>query len=541
VDLSKTNPDQLVIEPFLKLGRFAPFQYERAPYETKIRVFKGRCAAWIVVLLILAWFAALCAVFYNVKYRRGFSDARFSQVIGLPFTLDVYRRSKAEFYLRRGHDLFAKQDYVSAFHALRAGLREVPEDNEARRRVVELYLSVRRIDLARPLIVDGLAHSASQPEYLTWVFASLLRLQEDDLVVELATEFLRALPDADPNTRHAALMAEATAHHLRGRFAAAEATLRRENSFVTLDGMLLLARNAREQGRNEAALNILREALLRNPDADEPYTELLTEIRRQGRNDELRRLILQRQIARPDDLRPLLDDLLRLQLEGAEDAALALEDQIWSRFGEDPAALDNLSLVASQLGRHTLARRVLEQRRAQGLDLTTPITGLVEALLKAGRHEEALAEIRAFPEAEKNNGFLALEAIAMQGLGKDIQARGLALRYMDQILLRAELLITLMERLQALGADETAVIVGDKLLLLNPFFQPVLEQRLRTALNDGTWEKAVGYVYNYTQTRRPSEGLMRNIQDALQSDRHHFLPGRVAALSALAAALAKTE
>jgi hypothetical protein len=535
VDLSKSNPDQVVISPFLNLGRFAPFQYERSLYETRIRIFKWRCLAWTLALLLSAWFFSVCAVFYNLTQLRGITDVQFINVAGLPFTAKAFQRDKAEYYLRQGHELFDKHDYARSFNSLRAGLRQIPEDNQARRNVVELYLALRRTDLALPLIIDGLAYADRQPEYLSWVFASLLRLQEDDLVVELATKFLHELPHADPNTRHAAIMAEATAHHLRGRFAAAEATLSRENTRQTQDGLLLLARNSRDQNRPEDALRYLREAMRRYPAASEPYSELLTELKRQGRADELRRLILQRQIARPDDLRPLLDELRRLYLLNEESSAATLEASIWNRFSSDDAALDQLSLLASQTGRYPLARKVLEHKRAQGADLITPVTGLVEALLAAGRYEEALTEIRAFHQAEQESGFLALEALARQGLKQDVSARGLVLRYMDQIRLRADLLVILMQRLEAMGAEDLAALVGEHILRHDPLFKPFLENRIHHAIATNEWEKIIPYVSSYVSTRRPSRELIENAKTSLDSDRHFFIPGRHEALGKLAA------
>lgn len=536
MDLSKLDLSRVEVIPAFGLGRFAPFYYERSAYQSRIRVSPGWFTAWALLLLMGLWLAGAAGVYALIKYKRGFEKVQFNHVLLLPLKKEDYRRSKAEYYLELGHAALAAQRYGEAFHHLRIGLAGVPEDTDARRVVVELYLAVKRPDLARTLIVDGMAYTAGDVEYLQWIFASLLRLQEDDTVIDLAHEFLRAIPDANPNARHVVTMAEATAHFFRGRYTQAEAVLRRERSLATQDGLLLLAKIERERGELARALECLRGASERFPDAAEPYRELVAELRRQGAVGATRRVIVERQLSHPHEFEPFLDQLEELHRQGEEAEWREREAQFWERFGKNDAAVDLLALLASRLGRFETARRILEQRRSQATRLETASTALAEALLAAGRAEQALAVIQ---EAEADGTgadrgeLLALKVLAFMAVGNEASAQRNLSSYLERAFLRPDLLAVLAQRLVSVSGDELAERVWSRALEIDPNHQAVLTQRLSHSLSADDWESTMPLIKRLLTTRKPSRALCGALAERLSLDRYLLLPQRAEALTGL--------
>jgi len=125
-DASKVSADQAVIEPALGLGRWAPFNWERLPHSTGIRLFWGRIVLWVLVLVCVGWTLLATGLFVFVKYRRGFSDVQYSHMLFLPWKLDAYRRAKGEFLIKEGLAKAEAQEWRAAFDLLRPGLLAVP-------------------------------------------------------------------------------------------------------------------------------------------------------------------------------------------------------------------------------------------------------------------------------------------------------------------------------------------------------------------------------------------------------------------------------
>lgn len=536
MDFSKLDLAKVQTIPAFGLGRFAPFCYERSAYESRIRLVPIWFAVWTAIFLIALWFVCAAGLYGFIKYSRGFEKVRYADVLLLPVKKENYERSKAEYYLEIGREALAEKKYGEAFHFLRIGLAGVPQDTEARRVVVELYLAIRRPDLARELVLDGVAFTAGNVDYLQWVFSCLLRLHEDDTAVELAREFLRAMPNASPNARHAIAMAEAAAHFFRGRLEDAEATLRRENSLITQDGLLLLAKIEVERGEAEGALRFLRTAGEMFPGAPEPYQELVAELWRQGKDDDARRTIVERMLAHPDDFIPYLDALEAAHRGRNELGWKEQEARFWAQFGANVEALDQLALRVSRLGRFEAAKRIWEERKAQGGSLTTATTALAEALLAAGRADAALTVIQDHetedPEAKRGD-LTGLKIIAYAAMGNKASAQRTLLGYLERSFLRPDLLAVLAQRLISLSSGDLAEQVWDRGFEIDPDHSGLLTQRLNYSLLADDWEKTMPLIRRFLTTRKPSRELCRALAEQLSADRYLLLPQRADALVAL--------
>ena len=150
-DTSKVADDARIIESAFGLGRFAPFNWERMPHATGVRVFWGRCAVWLVVLVCIGWLSLAVGAYGFVKYRRGFTEVSFQHMLLLPWKLDDYRRAKGEFLIKQGLELAEKQEWRPAFDLLRTGLVAAPDHREARLMTARIYLMAGRPDMVRTL------------------------------------------------------------------------------------------------------------------------------------------------------------------------------------------------------------------------------------------------------------------------------------------------------------------------------------------------------------------------------------------------------
>lgn len=539
MDLSKVDPHYKEIETFLGLGRLAPFQYERSQHETHIRIFWKRGAVWLFILALLAWIALATALWLFVKYQRGFPGVRYSHMLFLPVKLDDYRREKGEFFIEEGRKKFAEKNYLEAFELMRLGLRSVPEDTEARRFVGDLYLHVRRPDLAQPLMVEGLPYNAEQLDYLQWVFASLFRFQEDDAVVRIAGEFLAAVPDASPNARHVVLMAEATAHFFRGRFAEARAVLKRHATELTQDGQLLLARMEVEEERTDIAVRRLNAVVQSHPANREVYANLIALLRQKGRHTELRRQALQRQLAFPAEPRAFIDELQALHDLGevaARDAAIAA---YLERFAADGSALDGLASFGSDAGLTELAHRLYEQRAELPLSPGTAAICLIESHLTAGRYAEAQAAIqrvtlidKSLPDATER-GIDALKAVAFFAQGDILPAQNFLSFYLQEARHQPELLLLTARRLEAVGARDFALQTLRKALEVDPLNQTAFGALIERDPEAFSADELRESLPRLLALRQPPTDLLRRLRTDLLGDRYLFFADRDALLGTL--------
>lgn len=540
MDLSKVDSRDKKIETFLGLGSFAPFQYERSQRGTRIRVFWKRSALWLLIVSLITWIGIATSAWLFVKYKRDFPEVRYSHMLLLPWKLDEYRRAKGEFFIARGKERFNQQAYLEAFELMRAGLAAVPEDTEARRFVAELYLALRRPDLAQPLMVGGLPYNAEQLDYLQWVFASLFRFQEDDAVARIAGEFLAAVPDASPNARHIVLMAEATAHFFRGRFDASEAVLARHATHQTQDGQLLLARIALERGRSNEAVDRLRKLLQRHPENLEAYTELISLLRRENGHAEVRRQAVQRQLAFPDHPRAFLDELQVLHDTGATDELAAAFEAYLTRFPNHAPAIEGLAAFVSNIGHHEFARRLYKERADLKLPAGTAALCLIEAQLVAGRYADALGTIQLATQVDQSlpdaplRGVDALKAVAYVAQGDLLSAQNSLIQYLAQPNLRPELLILTARRLDRVGGRELALQALRKALVMDPLNQAAFNDLLTLEPEAIKADELRQSLPRLLAFRRPPTALLRRLRQELQSDRYLYFTERDGLLQALA-------
>ncbi len=531
-DTTKVSLDQRVVVPAFGLGRFAPFDWERLPHSTGIRLFWKRIAVWLVVLACVGWLLLATALYGFVKYRRGFTDVSFQHMLLLPWKLDDYRRAKGEFLIKEGLDLAEKQEWRPAFDLLRTGLAAVPDHREARLMTARIYLMAGRPDMVRTLLIEGLAYHGDQLDYVRESLGFFFGLQADDTVVTLTSE-LRSRLDTGSPARRMAVTALAYAYFNRDRLDEAMALLSEERLLATPEGRFVSARVTWERGRKADALGQLRELTAQVPDDYEIYRTLVYYLNQEQRWSEVRRAALSRQFALPDKPEAYVDFIAACAAEGDVAARVVAETSFWEKFAADVPALLKLGEPAARAGRVEVVEEVVARCRAQGREVADAEMLRLLAHLERREYDAVLSatarlssEALQWPERQRLV-MGGLKAAALYGRGEELEAEPLVRRLCETRLLPATLFTALAEQLEKAGQGAQARRVLRHAVDVDPLHQPALVMLLRSALAAQELGDTVPLIERLLTMRKPPAELLAGLARGLGSDRYLLLPGRV--------------
>lgn len=539
MDASKVNPELVIKRPFWGLGRFAPFQVELGVMGDKTyRVFWTRCVVWGLGFLMAGWWGASGAAYFFVKHRRGFTDAEFTHFLFLPWKMEDYRRSRGLFLLEQGKEDLEARDYRAAFIKMRVGLGQMPYDVEARKFVAGVYLQLNRADLAREVIFDRIERTSQDLDFLQWCISALFSRQLDDTVLELAERLLAAGEVSDEG-RYVLQFARASAYFLRGRFAEAEAAMEQEGLLRSRSGRLLQARVFWESGRQARAMQVFEAVAQLVPEDQEAYQELLKATRQLGRWDEARRLTLARRLRLPDQPLAYVDHVAVLHAEGATARRDEAIEEVLEKFAANREALQRLAGFAAETGEVGLARRLQARAREAGLSAHTFRLAVTEASLSQRDFDGAMREVMAGLREESRlsreevEDLRALRALALYGMGDDLDADNLIDAYLFQPYSRADKLNALGKRLLALGVRGQAYRVFQRAVEVDPLNAAALQNLMELSLATGRIEDLMKQVEQRLALRRPPEDFLGQVKTMLRGDAYLFVPGREAFLERL--------
>ncbi len=530
MDLSKVDPSLVDARPFLGLGPLAPFQVERTQVETKVRIFWRRCLVWLVVLVVLGWVALSAGAYSFVRYQRGITSVTYVQVFQYLYDPAPYRRAKAEFFIEEGKAELAQKHYLKAFELLRMGLLQVPEDNEARFFVVEVFNVVGRTDLAAETLVAGLAYNQDSVAYVGRAFGYLFQEHQDDMAVEVAGRLLKA-GGLDRETKRLVGLALATAHFNRGRYEQARAVIAEQTMSGTRSGALLSAQIMWEQDRHADALKLLAAMSEHWPDDAEIHSNYVSCLREEGLFEQWRLLGLARQFAKPNQTRGYVDELSALASQGERAGLVELEAACRRRFSEDAVGLKALSGYAAQFGRAELAGWIYQRCREVGMGADLAGTAWVESLVAAKEYQAALTAIRQMiadnPEGGRVETVLGgLKTVATYGIGEKTAADLLMESYLLKPNLRAEVLLPVATHLRVLGAEALLGRLLRRAVELSPLNRDALTQLIQWNLDRGWNDDLYPQVQRLMTLRKPQQEVLRRVAEKMQSDHFLMIPDR---------------
>lgn len=527
------------------LWRFSPVTWSSTKKGVRVKFHWKRALVAAVVLVIAGWVGLASGAYLFVKYKRGFSEVKYSHMLLFPWREAEYREARGEFLISQAKKHLKWNRLREAYYNVRVGAQLAPRNRDGRMMLAQFYMAWQRPDLAQDTLVEGIAFHREDSEYLEAVFSFLLQKQADDEVIRLSGELLRGVDgSAGVNQlQNMIAMARASALFFRGNYDLAEDTVRQYNLMDSADGQILALRIEWERGEREVALERLQNLTDSLPDNEQVYAQYASFLRETGKDDELRRLCLLRQLTYPDRARPRID-LLYLYDKSKDEANLAAGvEELFRGFPRDGQVMLALGDFAANTGRPELARRVYDYCVANKMGWEGPALMTAEAYLVAGRYHEALEACRFMLNEHQEWGkrfapvFSGLQAIANYGL-KDVQAAQLFLNnFLNQAVVRADNLVAVSNRLVSVGAKDQARQVLAKAVISDPLNQTALVGLIRLDLELDQVDFVGPNLRVLLSMRKPPVDVLKNAYDKLASDRYVFMPSRAGLLTDLEASI----
>lgn len=486
------------------------------------------------------WLLLTLGAWLFVKYHRDFPAIKYADLLW-PGRWPQYRMSQGNFYISQSESLLQQGEYSLALHKLRVGVSKAPANAQGRTLLARVYLAYRRPDLAKDVLLDGLAHLPDDPAYLQTTLAFLLEFQEDAQLLGITRRLLAG--PANPATRPLVATFAATAAYHRGNYDEAEDIIERHRLHGSPDGAVLQARIAWERGLPELALLRLKEHLVRHPGHDAARALLAGYYRSLERTSDWESALVERVAGDPLAPAPRVAYLQLHQRRGDEGRLERETAAFLQQFSADPAALLLLADFAANTGQPALARRV--QRALAGRPENTGTAALLvaEAHLVAGDYQITLDLIAGYTkEYPERAGQFApvltgLQAVALSGLGRADEARLSLDHLLTQKNLRADNLVAVAGRLSDRGARDLALSTLGRAVETDPLNQAALASLIRLELETGNLAQLPAHLERFLRTRQPSREILTQASAVLGSDRHLLLPAQKPLLASLQAAL----
>lgn len=497
----------------------------------------------IVILGIFTYAGLTVGAWAFVKYRRGVDTVTYPD-IALPWRWPAYQTKRGEHAIAQAFALLPQGKFDQGFYQLRVGLARAPGHRDGRLLLAQILANSRRNDLAHTTLTEGLKYHATNPVYVGAVLEFLLNRQADDEVMTLGNRILAA-PDSSPALRETAALHAARAAYYRGKYDLAEAYLQQGGLTANLNAALLSARMDWERGYRELAMVAMRDLHQQQPQDEGIYIQFGEFLRAAGQLDEARRVTVLHQVAHPDCPRAAIDRLLDLQRQNREEELNTAAQNALAALADQPAGLLALGDFAATTGRAELAQQVLAQaRNHQSADITPMQLMVVESMLVANRHAEALENLQTLlkqPGLDQalTNVAQGLLAIAHFGLGDPVSGQSALMTLMVRPDLRAESLLAIANRLVAMEQRAPAREILARAVALDRQNQPALARLIELDLEAENLAALPENLRQLLTLRKPPRHVLIAAQRLLRQDRLLFLPGRAELLDALAQALAR--
>ncbi len=476
-------------------------------------IFWRRIALALALLALAGWLSAAAGVWAFVKLQRGYTDARYVDLVFYPWRKDDYRTGLGQHYLTNGRAALEKKNYREGYALLQAGLSRVPNDVPGRRLLAYTQVRFGRADLALKTLAEGAELASADLDYLKLLFALLLETHEDEPLILLAKKLLPPQPTAVLTHQFIALQA-ATAHFERGRYDEAEALVGEWRLGNSLEGSILLAKCDWERGYTDLAMLRLSSEIARFPKRDELYLHLVRYHRELGHAAEARRYALLRQFNDPTSPGPRID--LLHTYHSTDDLAAAQREltTFLADFSTDPKALILLAWFAVDTQQPDLTTRLASLAHERSYPLNAFNLARVQANLAAQNYQVALdLAVTAIREENEDNNHLAstlngLRCLALYGL-KDFSRAELMLNsFLGQANLRASDALLLAKQLRLAGATASSRSVLDRASVLDPLNQAALGELVRIDAELGHRAKLAENLPKLLRLRKPSRAVL---------------------------------
>jgi hypothetical protein len=492
-------------------------------------IYWRRICVVIALLFLAGWLAVACAAWANIKYRRGFSEARYLD-LAVPWRWGRYRAAVGAHYLALGRLGLKRGDPDAALTYLNASLALAPGNLESRRlaALAQYRIGFKASALSLLRAGAGPAAAAGDETFLREFFDVAFDLQADD---EAFTVGCRLLPPKADGLRIHRLIAlqVAMARYNRGHYVEAQQILADWNLGDSPEGEVLFALCYAERGMREIAVRRLEGDLARFEKRNGIYVALERLAREQGLPQEVLRYALLREMAESADPQARID-LIYAYHALARSAEVQREiNSFCADFGSDANALAMLAQFAADTGEPDAAERARDLAQARGFFTADFALRIAQASIVAGDYRRAVRTV-ALAQSERQSlgraheAILAgLKAVALFGAGDG----GAKLAFSDFLplagALRAPAGLFLVDQLRRAGFAEQSRQLLEKVCAEHPDDQPALTALIRSDAAAGNRAGLIANLPRILRMRKPAP-------DALEASLQCLDPATDAAL-----------
>lgn len=330
----------------------------RSKEGSQIYIFWKRIFTLLVVLAVVSWLGLSAAAWIFVKYKRGVSEAAFTNIAFYPWRAPEYRETLSEHYLKSAKTHLKAGSWSKAVFSLRMAIAKNKNQREARRILADIYNQIQRTDLSIQILERGMIEAKNDPEYLQRLLTLLRQENEHLRIIEIGLELLPLSPDTSTANQEIVYHV-AQAHLSLDQGDRAKRLLRDWNLDRNLRGQIFLTDVDHAQGYPRIAILKL-EQLHEKTKNDRIILKLLTLYRELDRLEDARRIALQRVFLSPNSAGARIDLITLLQ---ATDDQVAMEyefNTFLESFRKDQRALSLLANTVISFPRSDLAIQISE-------------------------------------------------------------------------------------------------------------------------------------------------------------------------------------
>lgn len=494
----------------------------------------------IILLLILSlgWFGLTTIGWFFIKYRRGFTDVSYLDIV-FPTRWRQHQQKMGDFYVARAKLLFSQGDYASGGDFLRAGVARSPENIDGQVLLANFYAALDRPDLARAVWEQNFEKLKLNSAHLRASLSFFAGLREDKIILEKCLALLNSGNALDQATQHMLAAHAADAAFNLGDYQEAEQLVRRFLPTNSVDTTLITTKIEWDRGYRDLALQNLRAAITRFPEEDALRTTELVFLRLNGDVNAWANAVIERIVANPDSGEAYIEYIHLLRAQQKHERASAEAESYLQRFSQNPTALLALADFAAKTGQPKIALQVqhlLENRGPFGAPASLMV---IEAHVMAHDYQTAISLCADY--ATKSPEWViqyaavlhGLQAIAYNGLGKKDEARLQLGLLFDQRNLRAENLVAVASQLSAQGSRDLALETLARAVEADPRNESALTNLIQTQLDLHETAEITQHLPQFLANRKPSRELATKIYRELGSDQHLFDPQHAAHLASL--------
>ena len=497
----------------------------------------------LCAMLVIGWMSVAAGLYLYFKYIQKFDEVNFFKTIALPFRMEAHREEMGDFQIRKSEEFIEKGDIRMAYFYLKSGIIRSPQNLEGRLKLAEFYEALfLSPEKALKTLEAGMPHALEihDTEYIRAYLQMLLDERKNEAVITLTQEELDKKPE---DLKYLLLLAlsQASAYYYENNFSEAEALIEKYNLKRTLDGTIIAANIQWMQKNQQAAIQILKEAVQKGYNKDILYDQLSNFYAASGQTQMARRYAILRSLEAPDAIDPRIDLLYLYHKQGQKKEEQREIEAALKQFDDKRSELIQLATYASQTGNTTLATRIYQRALDQGFPMDSFTLALANTYIEAGQPVQALEILEQLDEEQTqwlgyHTGLISgLRGLAHLHSGSYDIATAYAQASLKDIRLQTNRLLPLAAEFNEAGGTEQAYIILLGAHKREPEDSEILTRLIELEINMGNSKDT---LKPHLETllaidNSPRLDILEQAYTLLSSDTFLYEPGQEALLDSL--------